>query len=411
MSIATTRSIGDLRAECDAAGVRWTLLEGKEILINKLRDHHSGGTSVPQLHDPMKCKDLKHEINWGADQPFAGLSRFFTERYVAEPKYDGCRMTLVVNEHGNKIYSGRRSVKTYAASDRSDNFPHLRDAAMGEALVAIQMSGGAVIDGELLAPGAKIQTHTGTWTDSLLNASVALCNSNPASSVATQAKFGKARFVAFDITTALGRDVSVLPYADRRALLADFVTAMQRAYPDCAIELAPQWSVTEAVISLAIAEGFEGVVIKDTQARYKAGSRSGGWYKVKTMSTADGFVTGWEPGKSGNTGLVGSLELSVLEPCAEDDTPVDEDYYQAPDGSYYRVRAVAQVGNLTEEMRVAITAADGSLRPEHYKTVIEFMGQGIGKNGRVRHPHMVRLRPDKNMTECHSDQLDVFPRV
>lgn len=410
MSVSTTRSIGDLRAECDAAEVRWSLTDTKETLINKLRDKMAG--PGPQLHDPMKCKDLKNEIIWGAEQPFAPLHRFFSDRYRAEPKYDGCRMTLVVNEHGNKIYSGRRSVKTYAASDRTDNFPHIRDAAMGEALISLGLSGGAVIDGELLAPSAKIQSHTGVWTDSLLNASVALCNSAPEKSAATQERFGKARFVAFDITTALGKDVSVLSARERRALLESVIYAIRATYPDCAIELAPQWSVTEAVIALAISEGYEGVVIKDQEARYKAGSRSGGWFKVKTMSTADGFVTGYEPGKSGNTGLVGSLELSIMEPMSEDESKDELDsYLEGPDGQLYRIRAVAQVGNLTEAMRVEITNPDGSLKAEFYGKVIEFMGQGVGKNGKVRHPHMVRLRPDKTAPDCMVDQLDVFPRV
>ena len=113
--------------------------------------------------------------------------------------------------------------------------------------------------------------------------------------------------------------------------------------------------------------------------------------KIKTFSTADAFVTGWAPGEHANEGMVGSLELSILK--GEDVVPV------------------AQVGNLSDDFRKEITAEDGSLKSEWYSQVVEFQGQGIGKNGRVRHAHMVRLRPDKEMKDCTSEQLDVFPRV
>jgi ATP-dependent DNA ligase len=264
-----------------------------------------------------------------------------------------------------------------------------------------------------MAPTGRIQTHTGLWTNSMLNASVALVNAKPAGSVATQKRFGTAKFFVFDILfTAGGESVQHLPYAQRRVLLETVVADIQAAHPDCGIHLVPSLPATVDTIKSSLDLGFEGVVIKSKAGTYKPGKRGPEWLKVKVMSTADAFVVGYAPGENGNDGFVGSLEVAVLtrEPgdlANPNVQPVSRD----ADGVMVYRRAVGQVGNLTDEYRKSITAPDGTLKQEIYGTVVEVMAQGLGKNGRMRHAHLVRLRPDKAAFDCWDDQLEVFVSV
>lgn len=402
MGIVTTRRAAELRAEAHALGIPVPEGAGREQIFDLLREYT--GSFDPSMEiDPMKAKDLKHEIAWGTPNPFAALSKYFTDDWAMDPKLDGCRMRWFAGLRGNTMNTGRRSVKTYSYTSRSDNFPHLRDAVIPELV-------GTILDGEIMAPHAKITTHTGMQTNSILNASVALCNSGPAGAVSTQAREGNAVYWIFDILAHKGDNVQALSLTERRALLEEVHAQLVAAYPDCNIKLVPQFESSEETIKQCLEAGFEGVMIKLREGRYMPGKRSGLWLKVKTFSTADAFIVGYAAGKSGNEGFVGSLDLAVftIDVSAPNVDPANN---LMIDGVDYYVRPVAQVGNLTEDLRKQMSAADGSLRHEWLGRVVEWMAQGLGKNGRARHAHLVRLRPDKHSSECMDDQLDCFPAV
>lgn len=393
--ITTTRTRAELAAEATGLGIVVPEDASRTELFDLLRE--KVGTTDPSLQiDPMKAKDLKASIAWDAPDSatrYAGIAKYLTPAYAAEPKLDGCRMRMFLGATGNTLNTGRRSVTSFGYISRSDNFPHLRDAA-------VESLAGTILDGEIMSPCSKIQSSsTSVWTDSILNASVALVNSGPAKSVATQARFGRAIYWVFDVLAVNGTNVQEESYDDRRGMLAMIVEVLQAEHPECQIRMVPSFDANVETIEESLKSGFEGVMLKVRTGTYQPGKRSANWLKVKTFSSADAFVVGWTPGESSNTNLVGSLDLAVMEEFMDGGTMVR------------RHRPVAQVGNLTDEFRKAVTAEDGSLRADFYGTVIEFLGQGIGKNGRVRHAHMVRIRPDKVAGDCLADQLDIFPRV
>ena len=339
--------------------------------MNLLRERISG--PVQDIHDPMKARDLSRVPD---------LSPWLTPDYVAEPKLDGVRLRLVLGSDFNAAFTGRRSVRTFAYSRREANFPHLRDAVVSDLA-------GTVLDGELLAPAARVQTHTGNWTDSLLNASVALTNGSAAGSAATQERFGPAVFWAFDVPSLRGNS-EARTYDERRQVLEVVVAELLEAHPGCHVRLVPSWPATSEAVARAVSEGYQGDVLKRRSSLYVPGSRDGGWFKVKATCTADAFVCGYSPGTRANAGLVGSLNLAV--------------YDQG------EVRPVAQVGNLSADLRRALTAPDGSLRQDCYGVVCEFRAQGLGKNGRARSAQLLRFRPDKAPEDCGEEQLEPFPR-
>lgn len=382
MSVTMTRSLDELRAECSRLGISYTAWDSKESLVNALRKRLAAWAA--EIPDPMKAKNLQDLVEPASPHPYSRFRAYFNPRFVAEPKLDGSRMMVVLGSDSNMVVSPRRSVTTFGATNRSDNFPHLRDAV-------VPALAGTILDGELIAPTPKLPTKNGDFTNSILNASVALVNQNAPSAARLQSMYGPAKFYVFDVTMLQGDDIQRLTYDERREILEVVVGKLNETYPDVPFILINQYPVTGSIIEAAIEDGFEGVVIKDRKSSYRPASRNG-WYKVKQLSTADGFITGWERGKGSNAGKVGSVEVSVYD-------------------AHGNPLQVAKVGNLTEDLRNEMTSPDGSLKPEWYDRCLEFAGQGMTKGFKVRHPRLVRLRPDKEPKDCQIDQLDGWTAV
>lgn len=386
MSVTTTRRIADLREECSEAGIVWQIAWSREQLMDSLRLKFGAFDKTTQI-DPMKAQPTKHLVTIGENGPdYSGISHLLTDQFACEPKLDGARMRMFVGLSGSTLNTGRRNVKTFAYTDRSANFPHLSSFAS-------ENLAGVILDGELLAPSSRIQTHTGLWTSSLLNASVALTTAKPAGSVATQGRFGPATFYAFDVLAVKDMNTDEWlnePYWRRRLRLKAICNEI--AQTNKYIKIVESRSAAKEHIDSFIAAGYEGAMLKDVNSPYLPGKRKH-WWKIKNNYTADGFIIGFTPGKERNEGLVGSITLAVMGGTAE--------YVE-----------VAQCGNLTDSFRDEITDSDGTLKPEWYNKVIEFSGQGVtATNKKIRHPYMVRCRPDKEYFDCGFDQLDNFPVI
>lgn len=416
MTISTTRRKEDLQAECVAAGIEFSYEDSREQLMDRLRAA-LGAFDIKTELDPMKAQETKSLIKLSANGPdYSGIKHLLNERFIAEPKLDGVRMRMFIGLTGSSLNSSRRSVVDYKYKDRTENFPQFSQVC-GEDLTGI------ILDGELVAVTPNVMTGK-TMTDSILTASCALNNSSPEKAMLAQKKYGWAEFHVFDIIGMNGDDlVQSYPYEVRRAYLEIIVLAIQKKFPDCNIKLVPQLPATEETIRQAMLDGYEGVVLKEKNSLYLCGKRKG-WWKVKTMSTADAFICDWIPGEGRNEGLVGSLELAiVVEECIDPRVPHHESAENefclvSVTGRTWRCRKVAQVGNLTDAFREIVTNLQtsddgpmGSLKKEWRHRVIEFVGQGMAKNYRVRHPHMIRVRPDKVWFDCGIDQLSIFPKV
>lgn len=421
MTISTSRRKEELQAECVVAGISYELTDSREMLMDRLRAALGSFDTKTEL-DPMKAQETKSLIKLSpAGMDFAGIKHLLNDKFIAEPKYDGVRMRMFVGLTGSSLNSSRRSVVDYKYKDRTGNFPQLAQVC-GEQLLGI------ILDGELVAVTPNVQTGK-TMTNSILTASCALNNSSPDKAVAAQKKYGWAEFHVFDILAdPIIEDIQNKPYDMRRDILELNIRFIQEQFPDCNIKLVPQLPATEETIRQCMLDGFEGVVLKQKDSIYLPGKRKG-WWKVKTMSTADGFIVGSVPGEGRNSGLVGSLELAiVVGKCPQSDQAMissnpatgyahshpqgDNDFcLVSVTGITWQCRKVAQVGNLTDEFREQCTAPDGRLQPDMMNQVIEFVGQGMAKNYRVRHPNMVRIRPDKTWLDCGIDQLSIFPNV
>lgn len=111
----------------------------------------------------------------------------------------------------------------------------------------------------------------------------------------------------FDCLHADGADLVDRPLAERQAELA--------AVLDAGIAVHERCSTAEAARQLeaeSLADGHEGVMLKDPTAPYRPGRRGKQWLKVKPeVETLDCVVTGAEWGEGRRATLLGTYQLSV----------------------------------------------------------------------------------------------------
>jgi ATP-dependent DNA ligase len=195
------------------------------------------------------------------------------EQWSYEPKYDGFRAIVFVDEAPTMIQSrGGKPLQRY--------FPELRFP-----------SGRYVIDGEIVID----DPDGGEDFDALQN------RIHPATSrINMLAEQTPARYVAFDLLAFEDESWLEKPFTERRARLE---------------ALAPgELDLTPLTGDPAEAEPWlqsgEGVVAKDCQAPYRPGERTG-MFKIKRVRTIDAVVAGWRPGKEPDT--VGSLILGLYD--------------------------------------------------------------------------------------------------
>jgi DNA ligase 1 len=150
----------------------------------------------------------------------------------------------------------------------------------------------------------------------------------------------------------------------------------------------------------ALIMGHEGVMVKNLDAPYQAGSRVGFMYKVKpVMETLDLVVTGATWGEGRRASWLGSYLLSVYDPER---------------GEYLEIGRMAtgltdeQLAELTELFKPLITGQDGkevTVRPQY---VFEVAYEEIQKSPTyssgyaLRFPRLVRVREDKGIDEADS---------
>lgn len=109
------------------------------------------------------------------------------------------------------------------------------------------------------------------------------------------------------------------------------------------------------------------------------------WWKLKPIKTVDCIVTSYEEGTSRNSGRLGNLFVSLLDP--DRDCLVE----------------VARVGTgFSDDERIDFWDRRRSLNGQ----VVEVAYDAIGAGGRLRFPRFVRFRTDKPASDCVLQQIE-----
>lgn len=290
---------------------------------------------------------------------------------AVETKLDGIR--IQAHKRGSEVGIYSRSL-----DDLTARLPEIRHA------VADLECSTCVLDGEALAFGTAGQPLPFQDT-AARSASVA----DPTGVVLSP--------FFFDLLELDGTEVVDSSTDVRQALLAQLVPEPLRverlvtADPEAAQQFATS----------VLAQGHEGVVIKDLALPYQAGRRGAGWVKVKPVLTLDLVVLAVERGSGRRRGWLSNIHLGARDPARGGFVMLGKTFKGMTD------EMLAWQTRRFEELR---TDDDGwvvRLRPEQ---VVEIAFDGVQRSSRypggvaLRFARVVRYRDDKSAAEA--DTID-----
>jgi len=201
----------------------------------------------------------------------------------------------------------------------------------------------------------------------------------------------------FDVLHLDGRDLHEQPARERWAALEALVPEPHRV---------PRWRGTSAASDEAhaftdrvLADGHEGVVVKDAAAPYAAGRRGAAWVKVKPVHTLDLVVLAVEWGSGRRKGWLSNIHLGARDPGSPTGFTML--------GKTFKGMTDAMLAWQTERFRELATGpTDGwvvEVRPEQ---VVEVAFDGLQRSSRypgglaLRFARVVRYRDDKTADEA-----------
>ncbi|WP_448501280.1 DNA ligase D [Sphingomonas sp.] len=280
--------------------------------------------------------------------------------WLHEVKYDGYRALVACG-------SGAARVFTRSGLDWSDRFP-----AIAKAMAAIDTP--ALIDGEIVA------LKDGRPDFGALQAAVA--------------EGGKTLFFAFDLLAADDEDLAALPLVQRKERLRAILPE------DPAVQFAEHVvGAGEKLFDAMCDKGYEGIVSKRVDARYRGG-RTRNWLKVKCTRRQEFVIVGWLPSKARGRRFA-SLLLAV----------------QGRDGLRYAGKVGTGFDGKTQEAIAAkldrierktppVDAPRAAVRGARWVTprlvaevaFAEFTGEGV-----LRHASFIGLREDKAAGEVRDE--------
>jgi DNA ligase 1 len=305
--------------------------------------------------------------------------------WVVEWKWDGIRAQLV--KRGGRVWLWSRGEDLI-----TDRFPEL--ASLGAAL-----ADGTVIDGEILAwePGA--------------DAPLPFARLQPRITRKTLSKKvladSPARFLAYDLLEAGGRDLRVAPLIERRALLDALAAALSETL---AVDLlrvspmvdAPDWETLATLRDESRGRGVEGLMLKGRESLYGVGrtKASGTWWKWKIDPYAiDAVLLYAQRGHGRRASLYTDFTFAVWDEADGVRTlvPFAKAYSGLTDEEMRKVDAV---------VRKTTIEKFGPVRSVTPTLVFEIGFEGIQASPRhksgiaVRFPRMLRWRTDKHIDDA-----------
>ena len=266
--------------------------------------------------------------------------------WVAEPKLDGGRYQLHLEEDGSvHLFSRRR----FPEIDKAANVPHFAKRYAGLE--------GTILDGEVITSRAVFPELKALP----LGETTGILNSLPEKAIARQQEEGLLAYMVFDILAYKGENVRQKPLHERRALMQEVIAAMDNPM----VVLVPQTIDKDALFRKMISNGLEGTVLKNVNSPYGVN-----WVKCKRVADFSVIVSGFKPGQGKYQGSLGAVAVSVFD-----------------NG---KLREVGFASGMDDATRHAIWNA----REQWLGKTIDVSAQEITKDGRMRHPRWLRERDD-----------------
>jgi DNA ligase-1 len=273
-------------------------------------------------------------------------------QWLMEPKFDGWRVLA------STIDGVRLETRT---GNEITQVPYIANALPG------RLPKGTIIDGEVVA-----LHHGRQWnrTQEILSTTRGGYQHKPT------ADDPPLTYVVFDALQIDGEDIRKLTLVERKARLIELLPGLG---PNDVLMHSPVQPASEEGLDELVAEGFEGVVVKDVYSIYVCGGRRHGWHKIKPEEEIEAVCTGTYPAEPGSKyapevdgkpqpWAVGGICFRV----------------EHPDGRVYEGRAAGMNDQLRSELHE---------HPERFVgLVVELRHWGVQESGALRHPNYRRFR-------------------
>jgi len=294
-------------------------------------------------------------------------------KWIYEPKLDGVRALVYVNDGDVRIYSRNRKPLNGA-------YPELVEA------LEPAVRGSAVLDGEVVA----FDPERGVTSFARLQQRMQL--RDPLRARRSQVEV---YLYLFDCLHYEGVDLTGLPLIDRKAVLRDVV------WYDDPIRFTPHRTTgSAAMLRDACAKGAEGILAKRADSKYVS-TRSSDWLKLKCVRQQE-FVIGGYTAPQGARERLGALLVGYYEGKSL--------RYAGKVGTGYDRRTLEHLHDrLVPLHRAASPFSEGPTPVGGVQWVAPRLVAQIGFSewtsaGLLRHPRFLGLRTDKAAREVRREE-------
>jgi bifunctional non-homologous end joining protein LigD len=314
----------------------------------------------PTFVEPMKAL-LTDELPKGVD-------------WIYELKFDGVR-ALAIKDNGDIELISR------SGKELESKYPELLEPL--KKLAAKQ----AVLDGEIVA------------LDEQGRSSFQLLQSYQMAGVKKPPLF----YYVFDLINLDGKDLTVVPLMQRKAMLETLVAKVSAA-----IRFSPGIKADSARLMREMkARGLEGLIAKRRDSKYESGRRSGAWVKFKWTYEQEFVIGGYTEPKGTRTHfgalLVGYYEKGKLLFAAKVGTGFDQKLLTSLHDKFKKlIRANCSFANLPEKRPGSQGLSAAEMRRCTWlepKLVCQVRFAEWTRDDHLRQPAFLGLREDKEPSE------------
>lgn len=306
-----------------------------------------------------------------------------------EPKYDGIRAIVLIEPQAS---APRVQFWSRNGNEKTAQFPEVVHALQ---LWAAGLDRTLVLDGEIVALDAQLRPAGFQRLQHRIHVQAPGYSSSKRILSADQQPTA---LIAFDLLREGDDDLRKLPLTQRRARL-DALFARRPSTSTHVRKSEVAVGDGRELQRRAVAEGWEGLIVKHAQSPYRDGRRSAEWRKLKIVNESEFVIGGWtEP--SGMRTRFGALILGVYDPKSPEALR-----YVGDVGTGFSGRELDRLWKLLEPLKTTTMAFDTppkTLGTPHWvkpSLVAQVRYAEWTDEGRLRHPVYLGLRDDKNAAE------------
>ena len=205
-------------------------------------------------------------------------------------------------------------------------------------------------------------------------------------------------FVVFDCLVSGGRELTQLPWKERRAALEKLVPEGEGVLRRSRVLDLDGL----AAYQHALKHGWEGILAKDAASPYEPGKRSRAWLKVKVRKESELVIGGFTAPRGSRQDfgalLVGLYEGKALRYCGKV-------------GTGFTAKTLRELGAKLTKLKQESSPFTGApkfrdatwVKPE---LVCQLAFHEWTGDGKLRHPAFLGLRNDKKASECRWEERE-----